>query len=59
MKERSLNPEHYRPLGPTVEGRDERADLDEAKYRAAEQKKLDAEAELAQYGIGSTIGGGK
>lgn len=57
MKERSLNPAHYKSRMPTVEGRDEAAAKGDRKYDAMVQEKLDADAELAQYGIGSTIGG--
>lgn len=54
-KERSLNPAHYQsPF--SVDDLYDKADADERKYRAEVQRKLDAE-ELAQYGIGSTIGG--
>ncbi len=66
MTERSLNPEHYR-RGPSWEDVDALEALGEIKYRANVQRELDDEAErqraknealeLAQYGIGSTIGG--
>lgn len=43
---------------PTVEDLYDAAEEQERKYRAEVQRKLDAENdELAQYGIGSTIGG--
>ena len=65
MSERSTNPEHSR-RGLSWEDVDALEAFGEMKYRAREQEKLDDEIErqraqkealeLAQYGIGSTIG---
>lgn len=67
MKERSLNPAHYRSRMPTVEGIAEAAAEGDRRYDDLIQRQLDDDAErqrrqreaaeLAQYGVGSCIGG--